>query len=173
MKCLFTYIKDTEEIRVQAEFLLYHFFQLFTVPVQYSATILTAQCKKWLVIFSFPARMSLTKLSLAGKWFNHSKPGRVWLVKSHLGTGKSLTFFYSAWWFGPETECIHYTVVYFDLYLYLKNTFSYAFGFKVWKQCYQKLLNFAANSESIKKYSKNLLQKSYYSLKVGFFIFNV
>jgi hypothetical protein len=45
IKCLFTYVKD-REIRVQAEFLLYHFFQLFTVPVQYGAKILTAQCKK-------------------------------------------------------------------------------------------------------------------------------
>jgi hypothetical protein len=37
IKCLFTYVKDGE-IRVQAEFLLYHFFQLFTVPVQDAST---------------------------------------------------------------------------------------------------------------------------------------
>jgi hypothetical protein len=66
IKCLFTYVKD-REISVQAEFLFYHFFQLFTVPVQYDAMILTAQCKKRLAIFLSPARMSLTKLSLPGK----------------------------------------------------------------------------------------------------------
>ncbi len=39
--------------------------------------------------------MSLTKLSLAGKYFNYSRPGRVWSVTSCLGTGKPLTIFYS------------------------------------------------------------------------------
>ncbi len=39
--------------------------------------------------------MSLTKLSLAGKYFNYSRPGRVWSGTSCLGTGKPLTFFYS------------------------------------------------------------------------------
>ncbi len=39
--------------------------------------------------------MSLTKLSLAGKYFNYSRPGRVWSVTSRLGTGNLLTFFYS------------------------------------------------------------------------------
>jgi hypothetical protein len=29
------------------------------------------------------------------KYFNYSRPGRVWLVTSRLGTGKSFTFFYS------------------------------------------------------------------------------
>jgi hypothetical protein len=42
--------------------------------------------------------MSLTKLSLAGKYFNYSRPGRVWSVTSRLETGKQLTFFYSAHW---------------------------------------------------------------------------
>jgi hypothetical protein len=37
--------------------------------------------------------MSLTKLSLAGKKFNYSRPGKVWLVTSRLETGKSITFF--------------------------------------------------------------------------------
>jgi hypothetical protein len=39
--------------------------------------------------------MSLTKLSLAGKYFNYSHPGGVWSVTSRLETGKQLTFFYS------------------------------------------------------------------------------
>jgi hypothetical protein len=43
-----------------------------------------------------PAGMSLTKLSLAGKKLNYSRPGRVWSVTSRLGTGKRLTLFYSA-----------------------------------------------------------------------------
>ncbi len=35
-------------------------------------------------------------LTLPGReYFNYSRPGRVWLVTSRLGTGKSLTFFYS------------------------------------------------------------------------------
>jgi hypothetical protein len=50
-------------------------------------------CKKRLANFQSPAGMSLTKLSVAGN--NYSRPGRVRLVTSRLGTGKSLTFFYS------------------------------------------------------------------------------
>jgi hypothetical protein len=34
-------------------------------------------CKKELAIFPSPAGMSLTKLSLAGKKLNYSRPGRV------------------------------------------------------------------------------------------------
>jgi hypothetical protein len=54
--------------------------------------------KKRLSIFPSPAGMSLAKLSLAGDNLiidneNYSQPGRVWLVPSRLGTGKSLTFF--------------------------------------------------------------------------------
>ncbi len=52
-------------------------------------------CKKELAIFPSPAGMSLTKLSLAGKKLNYSRPGRVWSVTSRLGTGKRLTLFYS------------------------------------------------------------------------------
>jgi hypothetical protein len=48
-------------------------------------------CKKWWSIFPSPAGMSLTKLCPAGK-NNNSWPGRVWLVTSRLGTGKSITF---------------------------------------------------------------------------------
>jgi hypothetical protein len=43
-------------------------------------------------IFPSPAGMPVTKLSLVGK-YNLSQPGRVWLVTSRLGTGKSFTFF--------------------------------------------------------------------------------
>jgi hypothetical protein len=50
--------------------------------------------KKRLAIFPSPAGMSLTKLSLDGKILL-LPPGRVWLVTSRLGTGESLTFFYS------------------------------------------------------------------------------
>jgi hypothetical protein len=40
--------------------------------------------------------MNKTKIKrLTGKKFNYSRPGRVWLVTSRLGTGKWLTFFYS------------------------------------------------------------------------------
>jgi hypothetical protein len=39
--------------------------------------------------------MSVTKLSLAGKNSIISGQGRVWPVTPRLGTGKSLTFFYS------------------------------------------------------------------------------
>ncbi len=34
-----------------------------------------------------------TKLFLAGNLLNYSRPGRVWLVTSRLGTGKTITFF--------------------------------------------------------------------------------
>jgi hypothetical protein len=50
-------------------------------------------CKNRLAVFPPPAGMSLTKLSLAGKYFNYSRPGRVWSVTSRLGTGNLLTFF--------------------------------------------------------------------------------
>jgi hypothetical protein len=39
--------------------------------------------------------MSLTKLSLAGNNLIFPARERVWLVTPRLGTGKSLTFFYS------------------------------------------------------------------------------
>jgi hypothetical protein len=45
------------------------------------------------MIFPSPAGMSLT-LSRREQ-FNYSRPGRVWLVTSRLGTGKSINFFYS------------------------------------------------------------------------------
>jgi hypothetical protein len=46
--------------------------------------------KKRLASFPSPARMSLSKCTLA----DYSWPGRVLIVTSRLGTGKSLTFFY-------------------------------------------------------------------------------
>jgi hypothetical protein len=46
--------------------------------------------------FPVPSRdVTHTKLSLARKNLYFSCPARVWLVTSRLGTGKSLTFFYS------------------------------------------------------------------------------
>ncbi len=50
--------------------------------------------RKRLSIFPSPAGKSLTKLSLDGN-INYSRAGRVWLGTSRLGTGKSITFFYS------------------------------------------------------------------------------
>ncbi len=44
---------------------------------------MTVHCKKRVMIFPSPAGMSLTKLS---------RPGRVWLMTSRLGTGTLLTF---------------------------------------------------------------------------------
>ncbi len=46
---------------------------------------------------TFPARKSLVNDILAGngKTAKLFRPGRVWLVTSRLGTGKSLSFFYS------------------------------------------------------------------------------
>ncbi len=52
-------------------------------------------CKKGLPVFPSPAGMSLTKPSLAGNNLFYSRPGRGWLVSSRLGTGKTVTFFYS------------------------------------------------------------------------------
>ncbi len=45
--------------------------------------------KKRLSFFPSPTGMSLTKLSWPGIFFNNSRPGRVWLVTSRLGLGKS------------------------------------------------------------------------------------
>jgi hypothetical protein len=55
------------------------------------------------MVFPSPDWMSLKKLSLARndliipgqELFNHSWPGRHYLVTSQLETGKTLTFFYS------------------------------------------------------------------------------
>ncbi len=54
--------------------------------------------KKSFSIFPSPARISLTKLSLAGimmSYINYSRQGRVWYVTSRLWTGISKSFFYS------------------------------------------------------------------------------
>ncbi len=51
-------------------------------------------CKKMVVDFPVPSR-DFTSQTLPGREkFNYSRPGRVWLVTSWLGTGKSPTFFY-------------------------------------------------------------------------------
>jgi hypothetical protein len=57
----------------------------------------SAHCKKSLTIFPFPASMVLTKLSLPGNILIFPDQGEFgkWL-DSRLGTGKSLTLFYSA-----------------------------------------------------------------------------
>jgi hypothetical protein len=73
-------------------------------------------CKKRLAVFLSPAGMSLTKLSVAGKYFNYSRPGRVWSVTSCLGTGKPLTFFYSVKWgvrpvFLPGHFSLHFYMI--------------------------------------------------------------
>jgi hypothetical protein len=52
-----------------------------------------AHCKKRLAIFSSPAGMPLTKLSLEG---NKLFPARK-ILTFQLGMGKSLISFYSAW----------------------------------------------------------------------------
>ncbi len=53
----------------------------------------STHCKKWLSFFPSPAGMSLTILSLVGNNLIITRPGRVWLVTSPLGTGKMITFF--------------------------------------------------------------------------------
>ncbi len=78
-------------------------FRKVTLPFHQCSRISFAlHCKKRLAIFPSPAGMSLTKISLAGnnqiiprEQLNFSPPGRVWLVTSRLGTGNSITVFYS------------------------------------------------------------------------------
>ncbi len=75
---------------------LTHFISCYQLPSRGGFFVETQlHCKKELAIFPSPAGMSLTKLSLAGKKLNYSRPGRVWSVTSRLGTGKRLTLFYS------------------------------------------------------------------------------
>jgi hypothetical protein len=51
-------------------------------------------CKEKLSLFPSPAGMSLTKLSPAGNYIlNYFRSGRVWLVTSPAGDGKSGLFF--------------------------------------------------------------------------------
>jgi hypothetical protein len=49
-------------------------------------------------------------------------------------------------------------IVYFDSYLYIKNTILCALGFKVWNSA-TKNAEFSADSESIKNYSKKAYTK--------------
>ncbi len=69
--------------------LLSHFTKVTVSPVY------GIHCKK-VIVFPSPARMSLTKVSLA--WNNLSFPGQgeyLCLVTPQLGRGKAITFFYS------------------------------------------------------------------------------
>jgi hypothetical protein len=50
-------------------------------------------CKKRLLIFPSPAGMSSNQTLPGREYFNYCRPGRVWLVTSQLGMGKSRTFF--------------------------------------------------------------------------------
>jgi hypothetical protein len=44
------------------------------------------------IVFPVPSR-DVTSQTLAGReLLNYSRPGRVWLVTSRLGTGKTITF---------------------------------------------------------------------------------
>jgi hypothetical protein len=45
--------------------------------------------------FPIPSRDVTYQTLSGGEYFNYSRPRRVWLVTSRLGTGKTLTFFYS------------------------------------------------------------------------------
>ena len=70
-------------------------FDLFASVDAHLCILDFIHCKKRFSIFPSPAGMPLTKLSWAGNNLNYSRTGRVLLVTSRLGTGKSLTFFYS------------------------------------------------------------------------------
>ncbi len=59
----------------------------------FDSLLLGYTVKKRLAIIPSPAGMSITKLSLARNNKIFSRTGRVWLVTSRLGTGKSLHFF--------------------------------------------------------------------------------
>ncbi len=54
--------------------------------------------KKRLSVFPVPSR-DVTNQTLPGReLLNYSRPYWVWLVRSRLGTGKTITFLYSAHW---------------------------------------------------------------------------
>jgi hypothetical protein len=51
--------------------------------------------EKKVIVFSVPIR-DVTNQTLSGReLLNYSRLGRVWLVTSRLGSGKTITFFYS------------------------------------------------------------------------------
>jgi hypothetical protein len=72
--------------------LIYEGYGVFTLIAPHSDAELL-HCKKRLSFFPAPAGMSLTKLSLDEKLLNYPRPGKVWLVSSRLGTGKTIPFF--------------------------------------------------------------------------------
>jgi hypothetical protein len=51
---------------------------------------------KKVIIFPVPSRDVTNQTLPDREKFNNSRPGRVWLVTSRLGTGKHRTSFYSA-----------------------------------------------------------------------------
>jgi hypothetical protein len=50
---------------------------------------------KKVIVFPVPSRDVTNQTLTCREKFNNSLPGRVWLVTSRLGTGKTITFFYS------------------------------------------------------------------------------
>ncbi len=56
--------------------------------------ILTYTVKK-VIVFPVPSRDVTDQTLPGGEYFNPSQPGRLWLVTSQLGTGKTINFFYS------------------------------------------------------------------------------
>jgi hypothetical protein len=55
--------------------------------------------------FPVPSRDVTNQILLGWEKLNFSRPGRVWLVTSRLGTGKSLNLFYSVRVFQIPVHC--------------------------------------------------------------------
>jgi hypothetical protein len=63
-------------------------------PQQHVQTLTISYAVKKLNDFPVPSRDVTNQTLPCREKFNYSRPGRVWLVTSRLGTGKSFTFFY-------------------------------------------------------------------------------
>jgi hypothetical protein len=50
---------------------------------------------KKVIVFPVPSQDVTNQTFLCRELLNYSRPGKVWLVTSRVGTGKTITFFYS------------------------------------------------------------------------------
>jgi hypothetical protein len=71
----------------------YKVYSMYRVVFHYIA--LVYRLLKKVIQFPVPSRDVTCQTLPGGELFNNSRSEKVWLVTSRMGTGKSLTFFYS------------------------------------------------------------------------------
>ncbi len=89
--------KQTEDIwfgqQKQPKFLMMSFLYRSTCYLLWSRNYCTLYKK--VIVFPVPSRDATNQTLPGWEFLNYSRRGRVWLVTSRLGTGKTITFFYN------------------------------------------------------------------------------